>query len=56
MSQDEARIERFVRQGEVGWLMMQVTGLEKSVHFESVDCEIPMIEVYEDVVFGPAPE
>src|SRR5439155_4743010 len=44
VSQDEPRIERFLRQGDVGWLMTQVTGLENHVRFESVSCEISLRE------------
>lgn len=55
VSQDEPRIERFLRQ-EAGWLMTAVSGLEKSVRFESVECELPLAEIYEEVVFGPTPE
>ena len=56
VSQDEPRIERFLRQGDVGWLMTQVTGLDKTVRFESVGCELPLKEIYEDVEFGRLPE
>ena len=56
ISQDEPRVERFARQGDVGWLMTQVTGLDRAVYLQSVNCEIPMNEVYEGVVFGPAAE
>jgi Uma2 family endonuclease len=56
ISQDEPRIERFLRQGDVGWLMTAVAGLDKTVRFESVDCELPLAEIYEEVAFGPSPE
>jgi Uma2 family endonuclease len=56
ISQDEPRVERFARQGDGGWLMTQVTGLDRAVYLQSVNCEIPMNEVYEGVVFGPAAE
>ena len=56
VSQDEPRIERLLRQGEVGWLMTHVEGLDKSVRFESIGCELPLREIYEGVEFGPAAE
>jgi Uma2 family endonuclease len=56
VSQDEPRIERFLRQGEIGWLMTAVSGLDQTVRFESVNCDLPLTEIYEGVVFGPAPE
>jgi Uma2 family endonuclease len=56
VSQDEPRLERFFRQGDVGWLMTSTVGLEQTVRFESVGCELPLAEIYEDVVFEPALE
>ncbi len=55
ISQDEPRIERFVRQDDVGWLMTSVTGLDQTLRFDSIECELPLSEIYEDVVFGPLP-
>src|SRR5207244_7157990 len=54
VSQDEPRIERFHRQGEVGWLMTQVTGLDKVVRFEAIACELPLAQIYEKVTFDSA--
>ena len=56
VSQDEPRIEHFRRQGDVGWLMTTVAGLDATIRLESVNCELPLAEIYEDVVFGPAAE
>jgi Uma2 family endonuclease len=56
VSQDEPRVERFLRQGDVGWLMTHVEGLNSSVRFESVGCELSLREIYEGVEFGPADE
>jgi Uma2 family endonuclease len=53
VSQDEPRIERFLRQGDIGWLMTQTLGLVHTVRFESVAFELPMAEIYENVTFGP---
>jgi Uma2 family endonuclease len=55
VSQEEPRIERFVRQGDVGWLMTAVTDLDQSVHFDSVELELPLAEIYEEVTFGVSP-
>jgi Uma2 family endonuclease len=55
VSQDEPRIERFLRQGDIGWLMTQVIGLEQTVRVESVGCELPLAEIYEQVAFGRPP-
>jgi len=52
VSQEEPRVERFLRQGEIGWLMTHVSGLENTVRFESVQCELPLTEIYEQVLFS----
>jgi Uma2 family endonuclease len=53
--QDEPRVERFVRQGDVGWLMTHVSGLDQKVRIESVGCELSLAEIYAEVVFGQEP-
>ena len=55
VSQDEPRVERFVRQ-DSGWLMTATSGLDSTLRLESLDCELPLAEIYEDVVFGPIAE
>jgi Uma2 family endonuclease len=55
VSQDEPRVERFRRQGEVGWLMTHVSGLDQTVRIESIGCELPLREIYKEVVFGQEP-
>jgi Uma2 family endonuclease len=52
VSQEEPRIERFLRQGEVGWLMTQVAGLGQTVRFESIGCEFSLFDIYEGVQFA----
>lgn len=56
VAQEEPRIERFARQGDVGWLMTTVTGLDAAIRLESIACELSLAEVYEDAVFGPLAE
>jgi Uma2 family endonuclease len=56
VSQDEPRIERFLRQGEVGWLMTQTLGLDQTVRFDSVGCEFAMRDIYDDVKFDSVSE
>jgi Uma2 family endonuclease len=52
ISQDEPRVERFLRQGDVGWLVTLVTGLNQRIRLESVGCELPLVEIYEEVTFS----
>lgn len=54
VSQDEPRIERFFRQGEIGWLTTVTEGLAAALQFNALECELPLREIYEGVTFGPA--
>ena len=51
ISQDEARIEHFIRQPDGGWLMYVVRGLENSLHISSIDCAISLANIYEGIEF-----
>lgn len=52
IAQDEARIERFLRQPSGEWLLTIVEGVEASLHLPSVACTLALAEVYEEVDFG----
>jgi Uma2 family endonuclease len=45
VSQDQVKVERFVRQGAF-WVYSAVTDLNAIVHFESVNCSLPVREIY----------
>lgn len=51
VSQDQARIERYVRQGD-HWLMTETVGLEASMVLETVECTLALGEVYDKVLAG----
>lgn len=36
-----------------GWLMTESLGLESLIHLPSIDCRLPLSEVYDRVVFSP---
>jgi Uma2 family endonuclease len=36
-----------------GWLMAEALGLESSIRLPSIDCRLPLQEVYDRVVFPP---
>jgi Uma2 family endonuclease len=52
VSQDEARVEKFVRQPDGQWLYSSVEGLECSVVLTSAGGDLPLSFVYERVVFA----
>jgi Uma2 family endonuclease len=56
ISQDEARVECFVRQPTGQWLLAEFVGLDAICHLESVDCDLPLSEIYYRVEVGPKAE
>ena len=53
VSQTEPRVEVFRRQPGGHWLLSEAIGLEAVCHFESLDCAVPLAEVYAKVTFSP---
>ncbi|MGH8479972.1 MAG: Uma2 family endonuclease [Gammaproteobacteria bacterium] len=51
VSQDQARIERYVRRGD-HWLMTEAVGLDGSMVLETVECTLALREVYDKVSAG----
>jgi Uma2 family endonuclease len=52
VSQSEPRVERFERQVDGRWVLAEHVGLDAICRFESVDCSIPLADIYENVAFG----
>ena len=59
VSQDQPRIERYIRQESGLWLFGEAVGLQASLPLPSIGCELRLSEVYRKVRFagpeGPAP-
>ncbi len=53
VAQDEAHVERYVRQGDDLWLLTVFKGLDSAVELTTLGCSLPLSEVYEDVTFPP---
>jgi Uma2 family endonuclease len=53
VSQAEPRVEVFRRQCGGHWLLSEAVGLEAVCHFESLDCAVPLAEIYAKVTFSP---
>jgi len=51
VSQTEPRVEIFRRQSSGDWLMSESIGLEAACRFHSVDCRIPLAEIYDKISF-----
>ncbi|MDQ3322405.1 MAG: Uma2 family endonuclease [Acidobacteriota bacterium] len=52
VSQDEARIEKYVKQGDGFWLLSEAVGLESEIEFSSIECKIALREVYDKINFS----
>jgi Uma2 family endonuclease len=55
VSQEEAHIERYLRQSEREWLLTEAVGFEESINLPSIDCVLALRDVY-DRVFEAPPE
>jgi Uma2 family endonuclease len=54
VSQHQPRVEKFRRQADGLWLFSEAVGLESTITLESVECSIPLAEIYANVDFvGP---
>ena len=51
VAQDEAVIERFVRQADESWGLISFVGLEATLNFTTVPVQIPLTDVYAGVSF-----
>lgn len=56
VSQNEARIEKYIRQGDGFWVLSEAVGIESSIMFESIDCPISLAEVYDKIDFDEPEE
>jgi Uma2 family endonuclease len=55
VSQIEPRVESFRRQMNGKWLYSDVRGIAAICRFDSVDCEVPLSEIYYQVAFDSEP-
>jgi Uma2 family endonuclease len=53
VSQQEPRVERYLRQPGDQWLLTESVGLDGSFRSESLACSIPLADVYDKVEFAP---
>lgn len=52
VSQDEARIEKYVKSGDGFWVLSEAVGLGAEIKFDAIDCVIALGEVYDKVNFS----
>lgn len=52
VSQDERRVEHYVRQPDGRWLLTDFSSLEDVVQLDSIKCSLPLREIYDKVSFS----
>jgi len=52
VSQEEAKVTRYYRAPGGPWQYVLISGLDQTLRLESLDCELPLSEVYDHVTFG----
>lgn len=52
VSQDEARIEKYIKQGDGFWVLSEAVGLNSEIEFSSIECRVALKEVYDKIDFS----
>ena len=52
VSQNEARIEKYVKHGDGFWLLSEAVGFDSEIEFASIECRIALAEVYDKIDFS----
>lgn len=56
VAQHRPHVTRLVRQDDGAWIHTEANDLEAVLRLASLECELPLSEVYRNVNFAPAPE
>jgi Uma2 family endonuclease len=54
VSQDDVRIEKYVKSGDGFWVLSEAVGLDSEIEFSSIECRLALAEVYDKVNFSGA--
>ena len=52
IAQDEARIEKYVKQGDGFWVLSEAVGTDAEIEFSSIESRIALAEVYDKIDFS----
>ena len=52
VSTDEARIEKFEKTGDGFWFLSEAIGIDSEIELTSIECRIPLAEVYDKIDFS----
>jgi Uma2 family endonuclease len=53
IAQDRPHVSQFVKQAENSWVNHEFNNINDRFYLESLDCELPLNEIYENVEFPP---
>jgi Uma2 family endonuclease len=56
VSQEEAKVTLYYREPGGPWMYELVAGLDQTLRLSSIECELPLAEIYENVELGPEGE
>jgi Uma2 family endonuclease len=51
VSQNEARVEKYVRYGDGFWLLSEAVGVDSDIKFSSIEFQIALAEIYDKINF-----
>jgi len=54
VDQDEPHVEHWTRQPESRWLLAEFAGLEQAIRLASIDCVLPLAEIYDKIDWSAA--
>jgi Uma2 family endonuclease len=54
VAQDAPRIEQYTRQPDDRWLLAETSGRDASIQLISIDCVLPLAEIYDKIVWSAA--
>jgi Uma2 family endonuclease len=49
VAQDAPRIEQWIRQPDDNWLRAEISGRDASIQLASIDCVLPLAEIYDKI-------
>ncbi len=52
VSQNEARIEKYIKQGDGFWVLSEAVGLDSEITLDAISCTMPLAEVYDKINFS----
>ena len=52
ISQDETRIEKYIKQGDGFWVLSEAIGTDAKIKLNAIDCELALSEVFDKMHFS----